>query len=142
MSEKQLFKVHRPIMLRGTEYQAGDVIDLAPMGLPPGRGQQFVDQRRGEWVSTSDEVIVPDTANDVINDWVVQDAPLDPDPEPIELDADSDDGLSEPLSVDQALVESWQTMTHRELQKAAKARGLPGDGKTEDLRDRLLESLY
>lgn len=46
-----LLKVRRPFLLGGKHVKAGEVIDLAPLNLPPGRAQRLVDSRLGEYVT-------------------------------------------------------------------------------------------
>lgn len=139
MANKQLFRVDRPILLAGKRLQPGDVIDLAPLQLPAGRAQQLVDQRRGELLSDADEVQVPDTADEVITNWALRDAPLDPAPGDVP-DMDADDGLSEPLTDDQ-LVAGWRSMTKPQLLDEVKKRGLSVRGNKPQLIARLAESL-
>ncbi len=52
--EIQLFRVNRPMMLAGRQLQAGEVVDLSKLALPPGRALQMVQQRRGEFVQSSE----------------------------------------------------------------------------------------
>jgi hypothetical protein len=139
MANQQLFRVDRPILLAGKRLQPGDVIDLAPLRLPAGRAQQLVDQRRGELLSNADEVQVPDTADEVITNWALRDAPLDPALGDTP-DMDVDDGLSEPLTPE-VQIGVWRSMTKPQLLDEVKMRGLSVRGNKTQLVDRLVEAL-
>jgi hypothetical protein len=54
----QMFKANRRMLLAGRRLEAGEVIDLFPLGLPSGRAMQLIQQRRGEFVQQDQ----PDTA--------------------------------------------------------------------------------
>lgn len=132
MAHQQLFRVDRPVTLRGTEYQPGQVIDLAPMGLPPGRAQQLVDQRRGELLSSADVVQPPSAAEPAAPTPVadVSEGTFVREDDRLQIEGE----LSEPVADSR---DEFESMTRSELIAACRQAGMPTSGSKADMIARL-----
>ena len=136
---QQLFLVHRRLKLRGSVYEPGDVVDLAPMSLPQGRVQQLVDQRRGELVTSTGKLAAPDTAQQLIQSWAVSGG------EPETTDTDDTagelavvDGLSQPLpNGGIPAAHDLQRLSVPQLRQMARTAGVPIRGSKAEIITRL-----
>ncbi len=135
----QLFLVHRRIKLRGTTFEPGDVVDLAPLDLPQGRAQQLVDQRRGELVTTAGDTAAPDTAQHLIESWAVSGGATETVDDPVDdLGATLGSELSAPLpNGGLPPAETLTRMSGDELRDLARRCGVPIRGSKSDIIQRL-----
>jgi hypothetical protein len=141
---KQLFEVHRRIKIAGVMYSPGDVVDLHAAGLPAGRADQLVAQRRGEFVSGVEPVAVPDTAQTVIDHWAVsggatEAALITEYDETVIIDEADDDGLSAPVPTATGYVRAQlEAMGRDELRDMAQSVGVAIRGTKTEIIDRLM----
>lgn len=120
MTATNMFKARRKFKIAGVHVTPGDLINLADFDLPPGRAQQLVDMRLGEY-QTGGAATVSAPGSDPTNSPAIPE--LGTGPVPVRR------VLSEGL---------LKAMKRSQLVDECESRGLSSDGYRTDLIDRLL----
>lgn len=137
-TSQQLFEVRRRFKIGGDLVQPGQILDLKAYDLPPGRADQLVRSRYGEYLTKGE----PDKPAPVRKPTIYE-----PNPDPpqaakttVEVEkekqiGEQDDGLSEYVP---EKASEFAGMTKRALQAEAVRMGVPVQGTKKQIIDRLL----
>jgi len=162
---EQTVLIKRDLFIGGAGYEPGDVVDLAPLKLAPGKMKYLVDQGKVELVTSADSFVVPDTAQALIESAAVAGGAPEPDVRTDTILADAEAVLNsgegetapavehdpaligagiapapsktKPAEIDENRVAELSALPKDELVEMAKAIGAAVRGSKAEIADRI-----